>query len=308
MHSDCCDCIRCSIEVIGVRDFAYDPKPKGGPANKDGRLQLEREVWIVDHLQRDGVLDLDTADRVLVVLHTHTPALWQDVRHQAMDMRDWSRITQMNIRHSRRYPMMSKKGDQLQFPAAPERGRAEGTVDAIPAFQCHRLSTEGFRWPEGSQHSVPLIKQKCWGLGGWPWKGGPDGTRAYVCVDAKMTNVEGGWRRHLIGPAKGGAHIVNGHEIKWDSDGTKSDGVRLVQQANLGLLDATDQIVQSGQVFRGIGKPTVESPCLKTKVLACCLGINDYTKLGNLRHCEADHSTGIQMWISNFLSKFSSRA
>ena len=161
------------VRVLGVSDFPY----------KDGTA--EREVWLLDTTQTrpDGSID---ADRAYVIMHAHLASEWEsDQRRQIIlrgkkrkrkgkggqlgivqiiqeiTSRDWSRITQLNFRHSsattpfshsneafgQRRRFVTARGDRIEF----------GQGDVHPVHGC--------RWAEGSKAGGGLAVLRSKGQG-----------------------------------------------------------------------------------------------------------------------------------------------
>lgn len=92
------------VQVLEVRDFNYHDT-------------LEREVWLLDTTQvaADGGYDSDTA---FVILHVHTAEPWERAQNKSIAARDWSQVTQMNIRNT--------SGTTPFLERNPKLGRAKG--------------------------------------------------------------------------------------------------------------------------------------------------------------------------------------
>ena len=118
------------VRVLGVRDFDY-------------RGTLEREVWLLDTTQIDPATGQYNHDTAFVVPHVHTATLWSDCKHQSIAERDWSCITQINMRNT--------SGTTPFVERDPELARAEGWSGKSRVFT-HQ------RWPERGRWSVPVLR------------------------------------------------------------------------------------------------------------------------------------------------------
>ena len=121
------------VKVLGVRDFPYNDK-------RAGCQTLEREVWLLDTTQTDANGRYD-GDRAFVVMHVHTAEPWRaGVGAQQVD---WSKVTQINKRHSSRTMQFSQNN--------PKVGKIK--LGKMPG----QVHSEYCRWPERSSMSVAVL-------------------------------------------------------------------------------------------------------------------------------------------------------
>ena len=289
------------VRVLGVRDFDY-------------RGTLEREVWLVDTTKVDphtGQYDPDTA---FVILHVHTAELWRNCKDQGIPNRDWSRVTQINIRNtSGTVPFVERN---------PQIGRANGWSGNSRVFT-HQ------RWPERGRWSVPILRcngshkgsQEPNGLWrdwtGSVWQLDKDTNRWHDPVTGQPYDGPLGWEDRPCPPEVEGSSMKQepwqwrrgrvGIDAQVDYEGLleatfrgsleaafRDSWKQHVQDTIIRLLEMVDGVVAKGLMFRSVEQPSkavwfpppTQKP-VPLKVLGCCVGVNKYKsdQLSNLQNC-----------------------
>ena len=138
------------VSVLGARDFGYN-----GDIRRVGFATLEREVWLLD-----DTCAID-ADRAFVVLHVHTATKWDPKWKGDTQLcnHDWSKVTQINIRHSCRTVPFST--DNLTIGQAFGRVAKSGKSKQKLVFGPNQVdSKHKCRWTERSDLSVAILSCK----------------------------------------------------------------------------------------------------------------------------------------------------